>query len=523
MIDKNVRHIHIAYLGEDDLYFQKIVTKFKNIYPSAEFIFSTKKVKNNIEAFKIMPELVSINLDIIYIDYSLYSESYLKLTKFIKDQNTTRTLPLIGLSGLNNTHEEFHKGLIAGFNVIYNKSIDVNDAVFHGMKLAYPEKAKVQKVALADGVSFPMTSFHFFRVGYITPDYIHVECNLKLEIGEEVFLYDGVVKELSGEKFKVIRKFEENFYYNFNFSYDLKFMSFFPKIEEEEIDLEEETQKENVKKLEKIELEKREMRENWIKKKDVESFAKRIKVLLFDEDLELLKQIEKELDDFPFSIRIHQFMDEDGGIIYEVMPSIIVFCKKNDGKTKEGFLSNNLSAFRKVIDLIKKNKGFSPFVVIFNEEEDSSVLKNNLSYERVLAINKKFSLQFALEILKSFEEKEGRALTHDPSLSLAKNEKRYYLHKNDPLSIVKSKHEIEVKSMSETFFVITSPLCLLNGTVIKIEEPFHIGLTVIEKGDEEKNHMVLVNGINSKNMEELRQLINKLIKDKKEESEEESS
>ena len=84
-----VSQVNIAYLGEDDLYFQKVVNQFKKVYPNLEFIFVNKKVKNNLDAFKLMGELVKLNLDIVYIDYSLYSDSYLKLTKFIKDQSTT--------------------------------------------------------------------------------------------------------------------------------------------------------------------------------------------------------------------------------------------------------------------------------------------------------------------------------------------------------------------------------------------------------------------------------------------------
>ena len=212
MDNKNINNINVAYLGEDELYFQKLVTHFKKVYPNLAFTFFNKKVSDNLSAFKLMIDLVTLNLNMLFIDYSLYSESYLKLAKFLKNQSTTRNIPLIGLSGLNNTNEEFYSGLIAGFNVIYNKSIEVTDAVFHGMKLAYPDKAKVQKVALVDQLIFPLKAFHFFRVGFVTPEYIHVECNLKLEVGEEVTISGGIVEELKGGNFKVLRKIEENFY-----------------------------------------------------------------------------------------------------------------------------------------------------------------------------------------------------------------------------------------------------------------------------------------------------------------------
>ena len=47
-----------------------------------------------------------------------------------------------------------------------------------------------------------------------------------------------------------------------------------------------------------------------------------------------------------------------------------------------------------------------------------------------------------------------------------------------------------------------------------------MGLTLIDKEGEEKGSLALVNGISSSNMAELRQLINKMIKDKKEIDEE---
>ncbi len=505
----------MAYLGEDDLYFQKLVTQFKKVYPNLNFTFSNKRVNDNVGAFRLMADLVKLDLSIVYVDYSLYSESYLKLAKFLKNQSTTRNIPLIGLSGLNNTHQEFYSGLIAGFNVIYNKSIEVTDAVFHGMKLAFPEKAKIQKVALVDQISFPLKAFHFFRVGFITPEYIHVECNLKLEIGEEVLISGGVVDEFKGDRFIVIRKIEENFYYNFNYCYDLKFLPPDLKEEVEEEELENLSQKEKEKKIEEMENKMRLEREELLKNKKKPSVGKRIKVIFFDEDLKILDQSEKEIDDFPYSLRVHQFLDNEGSVIKEVMPSIIVFSKKKPGMSVDGFLSNDLTALKKLIELIKKSKGFSPFIIIFNEEEDVSLLKQDLNYERVLPIKKDFSLKLALEIIKSFEEKEGRLLTHDPSLSFAKNEIRYYLDKNDLRSIVKSEHPVEIISMSETFFSLTPPSGILERTVVKIEEPFEMGLTLIGNEDGDTTCMALVNGISSKNMAELRQLINKMIQEKK--------
>ena len=156
-----------------------------------------------------------------------------------------------------------------------------------------------------------------------------------------------------------------------------------------------------------------------------------------------------------------------------------------------------------------------------SEKEDLSVLKQDLNYDRILPIKKDFSLQLTLEIIKSFEEKEGRLLTHDPSLSFAKKEKRYYLDKNDLRSIVKSEHPIEIYSMSETFFSLMAPSSILEKTVIKIEDPFEMGLTLIGKDSEDKSSMALVNGISSKNMAELRQLINRMIQEKKDTKEEE--
>ena len=521
MEKKSISNINVAYLGEDEPYLHKLSTQFKKIYPNLNITFFEKKVNNNVSAFRSIADLVGLDLDLIYIDYSLYSESYLKLAKFLKDQTTTRDIPLIGLSGLNNTHEEFYSGLIAGFNVIYNKSIEVTDAVFHGMKLACPEKAKVQKVALVDHIKFPLKALHFFRIGYLTQDYIHVECNLKLEIGEEVFISGGIVDELKGNKFKVIRNNKENFYYNFKFSYDLEFVH--PNLEEviEIEELESLSEEEKAKKINKLETKLKKEREEWLKNKIKVSVGKRIKVIFFDEDLKILRQTKKEIDNFPYSLRVHQFMDNEGQVIKEVMPSIIVFCKKKSSTLGDGFLPNNLTGFQRLIELVKKSKGFSPFIIIFNEEEDLSVLKQDLNYDRILPIKKDFSLQLTLEIIKSFEEKEGRLLTHDPSLSFAKKEKRYYLDKNDLRSIVKSEHPIEIYSMSETFFSLMAPSSILEKTVIKIEDPFEMGLTLIGKDSEDKSSMALVNGISSKNMAELRQLINRMIQEKKDTKEEE--
>ena len=88
-------------------------------------------------------------------------------------------------------------------------------------------------------------------------------------------------------------------------------------------------------------------------------------------------------------------------------------------------------------------------------------------------------------------------------------------------SIVKSEHDVEVHSMSETFFSLTAPPSILDRTVIKIDNPFEMGLTLLAKEGEEQSCTALVNGISSKNMAELRQLVNKMIKDKKETAEDE--
>ena len=44
--------------------------------------FDLRRVNDNVGAFRLMADLVKLDLSIVYIDYSLYSESYLKLAKF---------------------------------------------------------------------------------------------------------------------------------------------------------------------------------------------------------------------------------------------------------------------------------------------------------------------------------------------------------------------------------------------------------------------------------------------------------
>ena len=84
-------------------------------------------------------------------------------------------------------------------------------------------------------------------------------------------------------------------------------------------------------------------------------------------------------------------MDKKGKIINEVSPSIIVFCKGKMKKEKRLF-SNDMSAFKNLVESIQNNKGLAPFVIIFNEEKDSETLKKELSYERVFPISKDFLL-----------------------------------------------------------------------------------------------------------------------------------
>lgn len=507
--------INILYLGLDTGYYNTLQEKFIKVYPDLKFNFSQDHLSDDLESHKYMIKLTKgkIKFDIIYIDYSKGLMNYLKFSKFLSEQVTTKEITSIGLLDNSDDQSYLEDILLSGIKIHHIKSIELSDVVFDAMTLKFPKLAKPNQVALAKNINLQWTADNYFRVGYLTPQYVHIETDIPLPLQQSfnnkilnLNIIQDFPKNLENIHLKVERELKENFYYPLNFSYDLYYTT--PTKEGVSVD---DWNKVVSRKL-----------KLWIQDNVDRSKPKRTKILIIDSNLSILNQSKQYLDSFPFSIRVHQKVDLQADIVKKVKPGIIVYSyekkpveesshasKEHEGAADKNSLKNkdelsnkinyhsynDLNALNLICQQIKKVEGYQPFIFVFDCPHKMETLKEKLGYAKIITFGEMLYLDLILKIINTYDVKDGRKSTHDPLKSYGDKEMRYYINKNSIYSRGTYKLDVQIDHMSESMLFFTSPVALPPFTTLRFTGPLKFQATVLPPGEDKDNNK----GNNSKN------------------------
>ncbi len=500
--------VNVVYLGTDRRYLGILEKRFQKEFPETNFSFF-QVWRDEYSTFQsVIVEIADKNPRILFLDYTLETKKVLTVARTV-----VRVLPnlmsVIGLWDYPAAKEFISEGNITGVPVSHIKGVEVGSVVLHAMFLLDREGVDLEKWAKAevyDGLVLPFV--HQMKVGFITKKYLHVEHDL-VPLKSSFTLKTWFSKDWPIKYYTHAREIDENFYYHFQRSSDFKFI-YRPALgkkkdlSKKEIEWGERHQKET----EELRMKKV---ADWFKSFPNENHPKRTKLMIIDSELSIVKQADRPLDEYPFSVRFYKEIDDFGKIIRRVKAGIICFqcSQSNEGEEQ------------KVIEQIKSIDGYSPFVLIFHSKSSSEKLKEQLSYERVIAYRKKFDLEQLLEFCRLYESREGRDKTHNPARSYHKKEERVYPPKDAPESYVEYHMGAEIRELSETYVKFQCWETLPERSLYTVEWPISMVLTVVDEIVEEdwkkegmKQYRALIHCVGERELASLRRAVNQVIQEK---------
>jgi hypothetical protein len=497
------KHYSIVYIGEDKNYFDVIKGRFAKGYSELHFDYHSF-LKVSIPTYqKVFIEILKLKPNVIYIDFSARLDVMLKLAHLIGRENALKKVPIIGLV-------EGQKNLVdcksTGADFVHIKSGEIHDMIYDAAYMAFPDKTKHPKFAKAKTEKI-ISLIDDFRLGYISPEHIHVETNFQLEVGSTVKIESAIPKNLVPSKFFIVKEsYTTNLYYDFTYAYDLEFvyvdMPVITSLEERLMGIEDQ---DKIKKIhEQFEKDQRhnfvihaakvnktkQALKNWVEEQSHISLPKKTKILIVDPTLEVYKGEHDSFDKYPFTLRTQTFLTEPLYEIDKLRPDIMTFRYDVDERYElelayqkscvaEGtdideqaiYLEkkNEFDHFMtRVVERIKSLNDYSPFIILFNAKRlSSSELQKQFNYQQMLADAAASKAETVVKLAQMYEKKRDDAHKKELQEKLKKLKEsdpakyrkttisdlegpRFYINKTHPLSHVYNSFEVMLTTMTES-------------------------------------------------------------------------
>ena len=508
--------VSVVYIGQDENFFQSIKKRMEEEYHSEEFTFNRVFQEDLMTFQKLTLKVFDFKPDIVFLDYSKHPEKVLTLARTLP-KIFPHTNAFIGLWDYLSPKDLIFEGNITGVPISHIKSGEIGDVVFHAMYLHQKGAPSLRNWAKAEVIeNLDLEISQQMKVGFMTEEYIHVEHDIYPPQDDAFRLNCHFFKGFDVEGFKVLRNIDENFYYHFNFSSDLSLIyhkQIPPKPKE--------TKQQTVwreKEMRDIEDRRRESVQQYINTYKTKDKPKRTRLLVIDPELSIIRQADRPLDHYDYSIRVYSSIGKTGVVLKKVKPGIICYqCPKgSEGELPE--IMNQLELFT----------GYKPFVVVFRSKWSSEHLQGHFQYDRVIAHKDEFSLIQLLDFCQIYEEHEGREKSHDSQMSYHDKEARVYFDKTTPESYVEYPVQVHLREFCESWIKFQCREKLPKWSIYKLSWPCEMALTVVEEHDEKdwkisgdyRQYTAIVHCVGEKDKANLRRTINQTIFDERKKKEE---
>ncbi len=547
----------VLYIGDDLPYWNSISDRYKTGYPQFELQTIHDKAG---DYQKIFIHVLEIRPVIIYVDITKDIEFNMRLAQYLARDNSTSTIPLIGLID----KKEAIKDCIAiGLDFIHVKCAEYHDVVFDPIRVAYPKEVVLPKFAKAklavDGILI-----EDFRVGYISGTGMHAEGNCQLEEGQEVQLDHQLPRSLIPSNHFMVRKVSStNLYYDYQYSYDLDFKFVDPPKTEESSANVNSNEDASLKSLKVQDLEKKQLLANyenelrqvknkmkqWVRTNSQQQDQKKTKILIVDKDLSVIKNSTRPLDQYPYAIRCQSKLQDDMNELDKIRPNLIVFQieefheSQTEGLKEEEIQllkekeSSSLTILSNIIQATRALDKYNPFIVIFNcTKFTSKAFQDSYKYPLLLTNKDFISLDVVLNLATMYDEKQEaktKQLVMSKIAALKKEnpskysrltaadfqDPRYYLSKKNPLSFISISHLIKITSLSETDMTFDTER-LLNTGVYRLNFPTPMSVTIVADKDTGKlfvenkgikSYQALIHSVGENDKKKVRQYINEIF------------
>ena len=442
----------IICLGSDARYWEALCSRFQGRYVLSEYKFDQFDIDEDQPYPKIFMKILKITPKLIFIDFTSWSEQKIRLSQMLAQDNATKEIPLIGLVM---SKDRIHNYLVSGTKIVHVKSGEFHDVVYSAAYLCKGGEASPDTFAKAviKDKEIRIELIDDFRVSYITPDYVHIEGNLKLDEGQEIELDIKIPQTvLVSKKFIVKKVYLDNIYGDFKYAYDLSFVYVekpnmieasseeYSRLNQQKNEAEKKgLMKHMDRKKKNIEINylnilnscKRKMNKWVLENMMYSKGEKKTRVLVVDKSLTILRESEQFLDAYPFSIRTQIYFNGHFDILFSYKPHLILYqytsfditqMREEDNMEESqivelifkefSFVSKNI---QQCMDAIRPNQDYQPIFVVFNSMdlsdefslEDFPQLKRFTSptfdYPLHIVCQKKMHIESLLDLAKAYE------------------------------------------------------------------------------------------------------------------------
>ena len=517
--------IKVVYLGNDISYWNKLKSTFKKDYPADNFEFVIFNLEDAFTPISCFIKLYEILPQIIYLDYSLKSKELIQLARLIGHNNEMRQISTVGLFPVKDKAEILNKSINASVRINYIKSDEVQDVVYDPMSFIDVEHAVMPEYVHSKAID-NFIIWQPLRLGYLGENHFHIETNSYLKEGDIVDIDNHPLLDIMPSRKVYIDKFyETNLFFNQRFAYDLEFIykdndyfvatnenwkkykkwkknpELIEKVPEDERDL----VIADMDKRREIFTPTRDAIHTWMAKKSNRKFPKKLKIMVLDETLSLMKQVD-DAQEFSFWINFQTYLKGDFYQLERSTPHLIIFHLSE---------RNDLNIYSQMIQKIKKIENYKPFILLFNiSEEDQKVIINRNLYDKTLYYEGEIELETIRDLAKRLDNK----------MDISATGSKVYIGHSDPMSLIFLKRVVKVISMSESILYFETEVPIPMWTVFKVKSPVDMILTVVphkKEGNHAKTPNVyrcLINGVGEMEKAHIRQIINSTLKEDKEET-----
>lgn len=515
--------LKVIYIGNDEGYWYKIHNLFKKKYESISFTFSEIAGHKDLKPKELFIKLYEERPQVILIDFEYEFKIMISLAKLLNRNNEMRLVALIGLYSVNQETNDMIQGISAAIRLNHIKSIEIEDIVYDAISLIDVNTAESAEYSKSEGeIAFEI--LQPMRIGYIEDNKFHVETNSYLSADEIVDVHSHpLMKIMPSKKVYVEKFFDSGLYYNRRFGYDLEFIyidddyfaatnenwKLYKKLKElpEEFEklapeIQEEIKSDMEKRREKF-TEIKYLIDRWIGEREGRSFAKKLKIMIVDDSLEVFKTMEQSVDKFPYSISFQTVLMSDSYQIKRSMPHFIVFRLSEEGNTYEMLTD--------MIKRIREQQEYEPIILVFGCDKTTEDMRIRNKYEKLMVRS---------EDVIDVNSIKGMAKSLDERLQISQEENaRVFFKASDPDSVMFLKKIVRIYAMTESELIMYSELPVPLYTVFLANSPVKVFLTVVPHKDnsayanQEGYYRCLINGAGESEKAALRRVVNSTLKE----------
>jgi len=504
----------IIFIGSDTTYYKNLELKYKELSSATDIVFEQwpSNEDNIIQSYLI--KINDIKPKLVIIDFSNNSKATLHLARCLLRQNSIRKYKIIGVCEYKQSQSLVIQSTMTGIQCTHIKSSEFESICYDINVLSFPEKVQDHGFATAK-MEDTIISYHPAKLSLINENYFRIESNFSMQPKQQLHLNNfwSRKKIINSNLFMCADQSEENLYYNYNFTQVLQLAHANPVKQTAEM-TQEDFNEAQAKRQESLEDSKFKLRK-WVTENANNSRPKFLKCFVIDKDGDFYNN--RPLSDiYSFVYRIQPYIDDCKKELTNIKPQLIIYnmevVTKEELEANADIINtfNDSRMFQHLIKTVKEvcASGFQPIIIVFNSGEyDSAYMQKVFNYNSILAVKEKINVDLCLKMSEMLKSKIMSSME-------ANNAADVYIDKSSDISYCEIETELTLLSCSENDVYFNSLSELKLGTVLRINLPVPMYITVAQAQENAKvdaQYYGIIHGIGEEERMELRRHINSIF------------